>query len=111
KAPGSVTFEREGDEPTVQTAQTLRLRVRPDAERDEMQVTVELIGRSPAATTGAAATRPVSGNYSDIVTVPMPKDVKNLQGRKISYYRSNRTIAAAGDLTRMNRDLIVLNNM
>src|SRR4051794_23714961 len=79
KSPGTVTFEREGDEPTVQAAQTLRLRVRPDAEREEMQVTVELIGRSPVAGTGTAATRPVSGNYSDIVTVPMPKDVKSLQ--------------------------------
>jgi hypothetical protein len=108
---GTVTFEREGDEPTLQTAQTLRLRVRPDPEKQEMQATVELIGRSPVAGTGPAATRPVSGNYSDIVTVPMPEDVKKLEGRKIGYYRTNRTIAAAGDLTRMNRDLIVLSNM
>ena len=41
----------------------------------------------------------------------MPDDVKKLEGRKIGYYRTNRTIAAAGDLTRMNRDLIVLSNM
>ncbi|MDB5294686.1 MAG: lipopolysaccharide transporter permease LptF [Phycisphaerales bacterium] len=107
-APGTVTFERsERTSPrtTLQAAQELRVRARPDTARKVMVVTVELYGRSP----GGATTRPVSGNYSDVIEVPMPPEVLALSGGSAVAYARSATLPRK-DRDQLRRELIVLSN-
>jgi hypothetical protein len=72
-----------------------------------MHVTVELLDRAPAAST--PSTRPVSGNYSSVIEVPMPSDVRMLGDRKVGDYLSNKLVSK-GDRDKLRRELVVLNN-
>ncbi|QOV87500.1 LptF/LptG family permease [Humisphaera borealis] len=105
--PSTIMFERkEGTETrSFQWARELRIRARPDNEHSAIVVTIELYGRSP----GAASTRPVSGNYSDVIEVRMPLEIQGLKHRKLNAYTHSEEIPRA-DRDRLRRELIVLNN-
>ncbi len=94
-------------EESKQHARELHLRVRPDTPRKMMHVTVELMDRAPAA--GSPSTRPISGNYSSVIEVPMPSDVKALAERKVGDYLSNKSVSKP-DRDRLRRELVVLTN-
>lgn len=104
--PGTVTYERTDDgERSLQAARELRIKVHPDTPRKLMNVTVELMGRSP----GGGTSRPVSGNYSSVIEVPMPPEILALKDRKVATYLGS-TQVARGDKDRLRRELIVLVN-
>jgi lipopolysaccharide export LptBFGC system permease protein LptF len=104
-APGTVTFEKTGAETSLQAAKEVRIRARPDNARKLMVVTVELYGRSP----GGAATRPVSGNYSDVIEVPMPPEVVAMKDRKVEAYTTSTELPRK-ERDQLRRELIVLSN-
>jgi len=106
-AAGAIQFSRreKNQEEFLQWARELRIRARPDNENNAIVVTIELYGRSP----GAASTRPVSGNYSDLIEVKMPIEVAALRGRKVDAYATSEDLPRA-DRDRLRRELIVLNN-
>lgn len=101
---GAVTFKRDGESPTYQLAREVRIRFRPDAAKHMMHATIELIGRSPV---GGKA---VSGNYSDLVSVPMPRDVVSLESRKTSHYLNKPEGISATERQRLRREVTVINN-
>ena len=103
--PGTVTFEKTGGETSLQAAKEVRVRARPDNARQVMVVTVELYGRSP----GGATTRPVSGNYSDVIEVPMPPEILALKNRKVESYATSTELPRK-DRDQLRRELIVLSN-
>ncbi len=105
--PGTITFERKenGETQSLQSAKELRIKARPDNVAGTMVVTVELYGRSP----GGASTRPVSGNYSDIIDVNMPLEIAALKNRTVDAYTTSTDLPRA-DRDRLRRELIVLNN-
>jgi lipopolysaccharide export LptBFGC system permease protein LptF len=70
-----------------------------------MVVTVELYGRSP----GGATTRPVSGNYSDVVEVPMPPEIAAMKDRKVEAYATSTDLPRK-ERDQLRRELIVLSN-
>lgn len=107
EAPSAVQFSRRqsGLVESLQWAKELRIRARPDNQRGVMVVTVELYGRSP----GAASTRPVSGNYSDLIETAMPLEIEGLKYRKLDAYVDSKDIPQY-DRNQLRRELIVLNN-
>lgn len=97
---------RDGNQSEIlQYARELRLRARPNGDQRTLDVTIELYGRSP----GVASTRPVSGNYSDVIEVKMPLEVEGLKHRKLEAYTKSVDLPRA-DRDRLNRELVVLNN-
>jgi lipopolysaccharide export LptBFGC system permease protein LptF len=94
-----------GEQKSFQSARELRLRVRPDQPTKTLHLTIELLDRSP----GGAATRAVSGNYSSVIDVPMPQEVRRLANRKVAQYLDEVTLSP-GDRERVRRELVVLNN-
>jgi lipopolysaccharide export LptBFGC system permease protein LptF len=97
-----------------QQAKELRVRVRPDAVRNLMSVTVELIGRAPTQLTpsspvATASTRPIGANYPSTIEVSMPRDIRHLGTRKVDDYLSKGTLPK-GDRDRLRREWVILNN-
>lgn len=104
KGPGSVMFERSGDDLSFQSAKELRIRVRPDNVRKLFNITVELLGRSP----GGSGKRPV-GNYSALIAVPMPPELQVLNDRLVSSYLVSKDLTK-GDRERLGREYMILTN-
>ena len=97
---------RDGNQAEIlQYARELRIRARPNNEQRAMVVTIELYGRSP----GAASTRPVSGNYSDVIEVKMPLEIEGLKHRKLNAYTHSEDLPRP-DRDRLRRELVVLDN-
>ena len=111
--PTAIRFEddRPGQEPIVQEAKDLTVRAHPDAAGGVLNVTIELLGRTPAG-----ATHPTSGKYSEVVTVAMPPEMAALADRPISTYLTEKDPVTQGplitslDLNTLNRELMVMLN-
>jgi lipopolysaccharide export LptBFGC system permease protein LptF len=88
-------YYRPGEPVAHQTSKNLNIRVHPDSLDGIVNVTLELLDRTPQG-----ATRPMSGQYTELIAVSMPDDVRKLSDRRVAYY------AQAPGLTRGDKQLL-----
>jgi len=88
-------YLRPGEPVTHQTSKNLNIRVHPDTPDGIVNVTLELQDRTPMG-----ATRPMSGQYTELVAVAMPAEVRKLRDRKVSFY------AQASELTPRDKQML-----
>ena len=106
-----LVYQRPNEAPTRQEAKDLRIRARPDSVDGVMNVTIELLNRTPAG-----ATRPMSGQYSELVNVPMPPELAALEDRTVGHYtnaidpETRKPPITPGDLAGLNREMTILDN-
>jgi lipopolysaccharide export LptBFGC system permease protein LptF len=97
-------YYRPGEPATHQTSKNLNIRVHPDSVDGIVNVTIELLDRTPHG-----ATRPMSGQYTELVSVTMPDDVEKLRDRKVSYY-AHAPVLTVGDKFRLEHEIVSLAN-
>lgn len=104
--PPAVAFSRTGERTLSQLANELRVRIRPDTDKGEGLVTVELMGRRPAG-----GGRAVSSNFSDTISVKLPEHVARLKDRRLAEYLDpNTKLLTRPARSKLSRDTVVLNN-
>jgi len=97
-------YYRPGEPVAHQTSKDLNIRVRPDSPDRIVDVTLELLERTPQG-----ATRPMSGQYTELISVAMPDDVKKLRDRKVGYYEQAAELTV-NDKQRLQHEIVALGN-
>ena len=92
-------YYRPGESSSHQTSRNLNIRVRPESADGIVNVTIEMLDRTPQG-----ATRPMSGQYTELVTVMMPDDVKQLSDRKVGYYAHSPVLTSRDKIPARARD-------